>query len=109
MVTKCTATIAAGRSAESSMNTSFTSCLLYQPQMPSFYKSTTVETHLTKPSTKELIGDYCSQQRPGRGTGVIHSLPFRHFPTTIPVDDPTQKSQAQREVCTLPRQEKILC
>ena len=40
---------------------------------------------------KKLIGDYCSRRRPGRGAGVIRSLPLRHFPTTIPVDDPTQK------------------
>ena len=42
---------------------------------------------------KELIGDYCSRRRPGRGAGVIRSLPLRHFPVTIPVDDPTQKAK----------------
>ena len=48
---------------------------------------------------KELIGDYYSQRRPGRGAGVIRSLPLRHFPTTIPVDDPTQKTKHKRGRC----------
>ena len=29
---------------------------------------------------KELIGDYCSRHRAGRGSHPIHSLPIRHFP-----------------------------
>ena len=47
---------------------------------------------------KELIEDYCSRRRPGRGAGVIRSLPLRHFPV-IPVDDPTQKAKHKRGRC----------
>ena len=32
---------------------------------------------------KELIGDYCSRRRRGRGGSVIHPLPFRHFPIRL--------------------------
>ena len=35
---------------------------------------------------KELI-DYCSRKRPGRAGGTIYSLPLRHFPSKIPVDE----------------------
>ena len=33
---------------------------------------------------KELIGDYCSRRRPGRGGGTMR---WRHFPPKIPVDE----------------------
>ena len=29
---------------------------------------------------KELIGDYSSRLRRGRGGGIVRSLPYRHFP-----------------------------
>ena len=32
---------------------------------------------------KELIGEYCSRRRRGRGGAVIHPLPFRHFPIRL--------------------------
>ena len=34
---------------------------------------------------KDLIGEYCSRRRRGRGGTVIHPLPFRHYP--IRLDD----------------------
>ena len=46
--------------------------------------------------SKELVGEYCSRRRPGRGSGVVHSLPLRHFPTTIPANDPNQKAKHKR-------------
>ncbi len=36
---------------------------------------------------KELIGDYCSRKRAGRGVGTMCPLPLRHFPSKIPVDE----------------------
>ena len=48
---------------------------------------------------KELIGDYCSRRRPGRGAGVVRSLPLRHFSTTIPMDDPNQRAKHKRGRC----------
>ena len=36
---------------------------------------------------KELIGEYCSRKRRGRGGDVIHPLPFRHFPIRLDAND----------------------
>ena len=36
---------------------------------------------------KELIGEYCSRRRRGRGGDVIHPLPFRHFPIRLDAND----------------------
>ena len=47
----------------------------------------------------ELVGDYCSRKRAGR-SGVVRSLPLRHFPTTIPEEDPTRKAKHRRARCT---------
>ena len=32
---------------------------------------------------KDLIGEYCSRRRRGRGGTVIHPIPFRHFPIRL--------------------------
>ena len=32
---------------------------------------------------KDLIGEYCSRRRRGRGGTVIHPLPFRHYPIRL--------------------------
>ena len=32
---------------------------------------------------KELMAEYCSRRRRGRGGTVIHPLPYRHFPITM--------------------------
>ena len=32
---------------------------------------------------KMLVGDYSSRRRPGRGGGITHSLPLRHFPIKV--------------------------
>ena len=48
----------------------------------------------------KLIGDYCSRRRAGRSGGVVHSLPLRHFPTTIPESDPSKKAKHKRACCT---------
>ena len=37
---------------------------------------------------KDLIGEYCSRRRRGRGGTVIHPLPFRHFPIRLDNDGP---------------------
>ena len=47
----------------------------------------------------ELIGDYCSRRRAGRGSGVVRSLSLRHFPTTIPEEDPNKKAKHKRARC----------
>ena len=36
---------------------------------------------------KDLIGEYCSRQRRGRGGTVIHPLPFRHYPIRLDDND----------------------
>ena len=35
---------------------------------------------------KQLIGDYCSRRRPGRGGGLLRPLPLRHFPIKVKSD-----------------------
>ena len=51
----------------------------------------------------ELIGDYCSRRRIGRGAvGVIRTLPLRHYPTTIAEEDPTKKAKHKRARPTPP-------
>ena len=37
---------------------------------------------------KEMIGDYCSRRRRGRGGSIIRPLPFRHFPIRVNSDGP---------------------
>ena len=50
---------------------------------------------------KELIGDYCSRKRAGRGVGTMPPLPLRHFPTKIPVDEGrTGPDKHKRSRCT---------
>ena len=56
---------------------------------------------------KELIGEYCSRRRPGRGAGVIRSLPLRHFPTTIPLDTTTKLAKHKRERCAHCRDSRV--
>ena len=36
---------------------------------------------------KDLVGEYCSRRRRGRGGSVIHQLPFRHFPIRLDNSD----------------------
>ena len=48
----------------------------------------------------ELIGNYCSRRRAGRGAvGVVRTLPLRHYPTTIPEEDPSKKAKHKRARC----------
>lgn len=35
---------------------------------------------------EQLIGDYCSRRRAGRGGGAIRPLPLMHFPLKVPYD-----------------------
>ena len=45
----------------------------------------------------ELTGDYCSRRRVGRGSvSVTRTLPLRHYPTTIPEEDPNKKAKHKR-------------
>ena len=44
---------------------------------------------------KELIGDYCSRSRVGRGGGVIRHLPLQHFPMKIS-KEPTDPERKRR-------------
>ena len=48
---------------------------------------------------KELIGEYCSRRRRGRGGMVIHTLPYRHFPMTMP--DEGNQAIRKRGRCAL--------
>ena len=48
---------------------------------------------------KDLIGEYCSRRRRGRGGTVIHPLPFRHFPIRLDNDGPRRP----RGTCALHR------
>ena len=50
---------------------------------------------------KELIGEYCSRRRQGRGGTVIHPLPFRHYP--IRLDDDNDGPRHPRGPCALHR------
>ena len=50
---------------------------------------------------KELIGEYCSRRRRGRGGTVIHPLPFRHYP--IRLDDDNDGPRHPRGPCALHR------
>ena len=50
---------------------------------------------------KQLIGEYCSRRRRGRGRRVIHPLPFRHYP--IRLDDPSDGPRHCRGPCALHR------
>ena len=53
---------------------------------------------------KELIGDYSSRRRRGRGGGIIHSLPYRHFP--IRQHDDNNPHRHQRK-CALHSASKV--
>ena len=48
---------------------------------------------------RELIGDYCSRQRPGRRPSIITSLPLRHFPVRIRCE--SQAAKYKRGRCAL--------
>lgn len=48
---------------------------------------------------KELIGEYCSRRRCGRGAMVVHTLPYRHFPMTMP--DENNQAKRKRGRCAL--------
>ena len=51
----------------------------------------------------ELIADYCTRRRPGRGGGVLRSIPLRHFPTTIAVDGATHHKRGRCVECKAKR------
>ena len=44
---------------------------------------------------EQLIGDYCSRRRAGRGGGAIRPLPLMHFPLKVP-DDTTGANKRGR-------------
>ena len=44
---------------------------------------------------EQLIGNYCSRQRAGRGGGAIHPLPLQHFPLKVQ-DDTTGANKRGR-------------
>ena len=46
---------------------------------------------------KELVGNYCSRRRRGRGGTVIHTLPYRHFPITM--EDENNRPKRKRGHC----------
>ena len=48
---------------------------------------------------KELIGEYCSCRRHGRGGTVICLLPYRHFPITM--EDEKAPPKRKRGICAL--------
>ena len=48
---------------------------------------------------KELIGEYCSRRRRGRGGTVIRPLPYRHFPITM--EDEKAPPKRKRGSCAL--------
>ena len=50
---------------------------------------------------EDLIGEYCSRRRRGRGGSVIHQLPFRHFP--IRLDNNSDGPRRPRGPCALHR------
>ena len=50
---------------------------------------------------KDLIGEYCSRRRRGRGGTVIHPLPFRHYP--IRLGDSNDGPRHQCGPCALHR------
>ena len=54
---------------------------------------------------KELIGDYSSRRRRGRGGGIIRSLPYRHFP--IRQHDDNNPHRHQRRKCALHSASKV--
>ena len=66
----------------------------FSPECPfSNYKSFRLQL------AKELVGDYCSRRRRGRGGMVIRTLPYRHFPTTM--EDESNQPKRKRGRCAL--------
>ena len=47
----------------------------------------------------QLIGDYCSRRRPGRRSTVMRTLPLRHFPIKITLDNPAKKKRGRCANC----------
>ncbi len=47
----------------------------------------------------ELIGDYCSRRRAGRGGSSIVPLPLRHFPVKVPPSEPNQRKRGRCAHC----------
>ena len=47
----------------------------------------------------ELIDDYCSRRRAGRGGNVVRTLSLRHYPTTIMEEDVNKKGKHKRARC----------
>ena len=45
---------------------------------------------------KELVGEYCSRRRCGRGEIVIHTLPYHHFPIKMKDEDNRPKRRRGR-------------
>ena len=47
----------------------------------------------------DLIGDYCSRRRAGRGAGVVCTLPLRHHPMKIVEEKVSKKGRHKRARC----------
>ena len=48
---------------------------------------------------QELIGEYCSRRRAGRGGLPILPLPIRHFPVKVPPSHPNQRKRGRCSHC----------
>ena len=48
---------------------------------------------------KQLIGDYCSRRRAGRGGHLVKPLPLQHFPIKVPSNDGTSKKRGRCSLC----------
>lgn len=50
----------------------------------------------------ELVGDYCSRKRAGRGNNIIRPLQIQHFPTKVP----SGNNERKRGRCSLCREKR---
>lgn len=48
----------------------------------------------------ELIGDYCTRRRAGRGGSSVLPLPFHHYPIKLPPATPSQRKRGRCAHCS---------